>query len=308
MSSDLHIPRVSIGLPVYNGERYLASAVESILSQDFSDFELLIGDNGSTDSTPEICARYGDRDPRVRVYRSPENKGAAWNYNRLVDLARGHYFKWAADDDLLDPSFLSRCVEVLDTDPGCVLSYTGVLEIDENGTPLRDYRFPGRYAESPEPIERVTSVLGEHTMCYEIFGLLRRQQLADTSRIGPYYGSDRTLLVELAAVGRFAKVQQVLFRSREHPHRMRYASDWTAWHDTALAGRPTLPTWRLLREYARVIWALPAPVRKKGRGMAALVRWATSRRGFLLRQLALWALHRSIVARPVLRLRHSGRK
>ena len=295
------LPRVSIGLPVHNGQRYLARTIESILAQDFPDFELLIGDNGSTDLTADICARYAARDPRVRVHRSVQNKGAAWNYNRLVDLARGEYFKWAADDDLLEPTFLSRCVQAMDADPQCALSYCGVLEIDADGEPRREYAFPARYAEDAEPVRRVVSVVAEHTMCYEVFGLMRREQLAGTSRIGPYYGSDRTLLAEVAALGRFVRVPQVLFLSREHPHRMRYAADWTAWHDTARAGRPTLPTWRLLGEYARLVWGLPAPAREKARGLAAVARWATSRRGFLLRQLALWSLHRSVVGRPVLK-------
>ncbi|HLR96223.1 MAG TPA: glycosyltransferase, partial [Jiangellaceae bacterium] len=78
-----HAPRVTIGLPVFNGERYLEAAIDSILAQDFQDFELLLADNASTDATLEICERAAARDPRVTVHRSEANRGAAWNYNRV---------------------------------------------------------------------------------------------------------------------------------------------------------------------------------------------------------------------------------
>ncbi len=87
-------PRVSIGLPVFNGERYLARAIDSILAQDFRDLELVVCDNASTDRTAEICAAYARRDPRVRYHRNPRNLGAGPNYDRCFHLARGEYFKW----------------------------------------------------------------------------------------------------------------------------------------------------------------------------------------------------------------------
>ncbi len=85
-------PRVSIGLPVFNGERYLARAIDSVLGQDFRDFELIICDNASTDRTAEICAAYARRDARVRYVRNPRNLGAGPNYDRCFHLARGTYF------------------------------------------------------------------------------------------------------------------------------------------------------------------------------------------------------------------------
>jgi glycosyltransferase involved in cell wall biosynthesis len=110
-------PTVSIGLPVYNGARYVREAIDSILSQEGVDLELIIGDNGSTDATPRICREVAAGDRRVRYLRSEENRGASWNYNRLVEEARrAEYFKWAPHDDVIGPGYLKGCVDVLDRD------------------------------------------------------------------------------------------------------------------------------------------------------------------------------------------------
>ena len=98
-------PRVSLGFPVYNGERYLAAALDSLLGQTFRDLEVVICDNASTDRTAELCAAYAARDARVRYHRNPTNLGAAPNFNRTFELSRGEYFKWAAHDDVCAPTF-----------------------------------------------------------------------------------------------------------------------------------------------------------------------------------------------------------
>src|SRR6185295_20414870 len=99
-------PRVSIGLPVFNGEQLLRQAVDSLLAQTFSDFELVISDNGSTDGTEAICREYAARDSRIRYLREPENRGGSWNFSRLPPLARGEYFRWSCHDDICEPTHL----------------------------------------------------------------------------------------------------------------------------------------------------------------------------------------------------------
>ena len=99
-------PRLSVGLPVYNGETYIGQSIESLLGQSYEDFELIISDNASTDSTADICRHYGKQDPRIRYVRQPRNIGLSPNHNFVVQQARGEYFKWAAADDLCAPTFL----------------------------------------------------------------------------------------------------------------------------------------------------------------------------------------------------------
>ena len=101
------MPRVSIGLPIYNGENFLGDAVESLLAQTFTDFELVLVDNASTDGTAAMCERFVARDKRVRYHRNPQNIGGAPNFNLAFQLAdRAPYFKWAAHDDRHLPDFL----------------------------------------------------------------------------------------------------------------------------------------------------------------------------------------------------------
>jgi glycosyltransferase involved in cell wall biosynthesis len=131
------MPRVSLAMPVYNGENYVAEALDSILAQDFADFELIITDNASTDSTEAICRDYARRDPRIRYHRHPRNLGAAPNYNSGYELATGEYLKWCAHDDRISANYLSECVRLLDADPQVALAFGRTQCIDGAGAPLR---------------------------------------------------------------------------------------------------------------------------------------------------------------------------
>jgi glycosyltransferase involved in cell wall biosynthesis len=113
-------PKVTIGLPVRNGERFLERAIDSVLGQTFDDLEPVISDNASTDRTQEICASYASRDPRVRVFRNDPDIGVLRNFNRLVELARGEYFRWLGVDDWLELDYVSECVAALDANPHCI--------------------------------------------------------------------------------------------------------------------------------------------------------------------------------------------
>src|ERR1700726_2570792 len=97
--------KVSLGLPVYNGERFVKHAIQSVLDQTFSDFELIISDNASTDSTPDTCEEFARKDPRVPYIRQEINIGAKANFNRVFEYSRGEYFKWVAADDVCGPRY-----------------------------------------------------------------------------------------------------------------------------------------------------------------------------------------------------------
>jgi glycosyltransferase involved in cell wall biosynthesis len=116
-------PKVSIGMPVFNGEPFIREALDSLLAQTFSDFELIISDNGSTDGTEAICREYAATDPRIRYVRQPKNRGALFNFQFVLDEARGEYFMWAAHDDRRLPEFLRLALEVFAEDNSCGLVF-----------------------------------------------------------------------------------------------------------------------------------------------------------------------------------------
>ena len=175
-------PVVSIGLPVFNGENYLACAIESILAQSFTDFELIISDNASTDDgTSDICRTYAARDARVRHVRNPRNIGAAANFNSALAQAAGRYCKWMAHDDVLAPDFLATSLTTLQAQPDAVLCYSAADIIDRHGGLMftDDSRLPG--TERPRPSDRFAEAVINQHMCFPIFALIRAEALR-TSR------------------------------------------------------------------------------------------------------------------------------
>jgi len=271
-------PRVSIGIPVFNAEEFLAGALDSVLGQTFQDFEVILSDNASTDRTAEICRAYADRDPRIRYSRNDRNLGAAPNFNRVFELSSGEYFGWLAHDDLYAPEFLSRCVDLLDADPDVVLCYSKVRIVDAAGNVLREYSDRLRSGNSPEPCLRFRNlVLADH-WCREVFGLMRADALRKTRLIGHYAMSDRPLLAELAILGRFRQIDEFLFLSREHARRsVRLHADLrsrAAWFDPSNAARFLLPHWRILAEYAKTPGRFPLPWRQRACCYVGVLRWA----------------------------------
>lgn len=141
-------PRLSIGLPVYNGEEYLAQSLDALLGQTYEDFELVISDNASTDGTRDICRRYAARDSRIRYLGLPRNIGAAPNHNHVFTECRGELFKWASHDDLYARDLLRRCVETLDERPEVILAHSGQAVIDGDGKVKVPYEY-GLATDSP---------------------------------------------------------------------------------------------------------------------------------------------------------------
>jgi glycosyltransferase involved in cell wall biosynthesis len=209
-------PRVSVGVPVFNGEGYLAQALDSILAQTYSDFELIISDNASTDRTEEICRAYAARDRRIRYFRKEANRGAAGNFNRVFELSLGEYFKWAAHDDVCAPEFLERCVEVLDQDPSVVLCYPRTKVIDEHGKVIQKC-IVRLNTDSTKRHERFYDMIGVEHWCFQVFGMIRSRALRMTPLIANYTGSDRNLLAELSLMGRVVEIPEYLFFRRDHP-------------------------------------------------------------------------------------------
>src|SRR5438445_8113198 len=123
-------PKVSIGMPVYNGEQFLHKRIDSLLAQTFQNCELIISDNASTDSTPSICNEYLKKDKRIRYFRQERNMGVIWNFNFVLDQAKSDYFMWAAVDDIISSNYLEKNIEILESDKNVVGS-TSKMEIYE---------------------------------------------------------------------------------------------------------------------------------------------------------------------------------
>jgi len=254
------VPRVSVGMFVRNGGRFLEEAIASILAQDFEDIELIISDNGSTDSTLQVCRRFAQADGRVRYYRSSSNRGAAWNANRVFELARGEYFRWATHDDFLAPSCIGRCVAALDSDPGAVLCYPKTMLVDEYGRELGGYEDNLDLCEEA-PHQRLRRLLRELRLCNAVFGLIRSSALRSVRPMGNYNASDTVLLAELSLAGRFVELPDRLFYRRYHAGMSCRAhsslDDRAAWFDPANRGkrRNAFYNLRLMTEHLRGIGA-----------------------------------------------------
>jgi glycosyltransferase involved in cell wall biosynthesis len=222
-------PKISLGMPVYNGAAFLRETLESLLQQTFSDFELIISDNASTDATEKICREFAQRDSRIRYERLDTNLGAVANFNRLVDLASGEYYKWVAADDLCLPDFLASTFKLMEADPETVWVHTSFGKIDQHGKILRqddeaaDQLAHSSQAGQPRPFhdadarrKRFKGVLLGTTWCADIFGLIRKSVLDKTARFPACFGAEKVLLGELALWGKYRHVNETLFYQRVH--------------------------------------------------------------------------------------------
>ncbi len=280
------LPAISIGLPVYNGEPFLEQAIESVLNQTYRNFELVISDNGSTDGTEAICRSYGAKDSRIRYARSKKNRGAAWNYNRTFELARGRYFRWFAADDILAGTLLEKSADVLDSRPEVVLCFTGIVDIDSEGNEL-EVKYSTVQSDAPEANQRFKG-LGEvrpsHN-CEEVFGLVRSEVLAKTKLIDNYPDSDRTLLAELGLYGPFFEIREPLFLHRLHDRGSVTANptrhDRISWFDPGKARKLVFPNWRQL--YEMLLVPLRVPLSPKDRLLCYrhMLTWIRRRRKHL---------------------------
>jgi glycosyltransferase involved in cell wall biosynthesis len=209
------VPRVGIGMPVYNGEPYVRQSIESLLNQTFGDFELVIADNASTDGTEAICREYVARDPRVRYVRNPANLGGPGNFRRVFALCRGEYHKWSTADDFWDPTAVEKCVAVLDAEPEVVLAYPKTRLVDVNGRPF-DTHDDHLLLRDPSPSARCITVLETSTLCHAHLGVIRRAAMRRTGLIGGELASDIRFLAELSLHGKFVVVPEYLFFRRFH--------------------------------------------------------------------------------------------
>ena len=303
--SQSRTPRVSIGLPVHNGEPFLEATLDALLTQTFDDFELIISDNASTDRTGALCCAYAERDRRIRYTRLPKNIGAAGNWNRVLQLASAPYFKWAAHDDLHQPEFIARCAQALDADPTVVLAYPRAITIDDEGRVVT-----GAWGARPEfsaavPLARFAAGLSRprDPLPLPLFGVARADSLRRTGLMDSRPNCDRMILAELSLYGRFRELAEPLFLQRDHSRRAgpRLAgnpAEAVYFWDPSRHGKVGYPHWGLLGRLLGAVARAPLTRGQRVRCYAAVLTWARAHSAHLREDLLLASQHLPLLGPP----------
>jgi glycosyltransferase involved in cell wall biosynthesis len=259
-----------MGVPVFNGEAGLARCLDSLLNQDYPNLEIVISDNGSTDGTAAIAERYRLADSRIRYFRTEQNFGAPWNFNRVFELSSGKYFAWAAHDDQRERTFVSACAARLEVAPAAVLcAGHAAVSIEPSDDILYVTRFDGVDGTS-DVVHRYRETL-RRLPPTAFYGLYRSSALRKTAMFRPVIATDLAFLQEVMIQGPIIQVPQVLFR-----YRARKA--WNTIHqDTRFfLGIDTKPWWYVpfvmlfLDQWTRLMRA-PVSLRVRARLAVVLV-------------------------------------
>lgn len=283
---------MTIGVPVYNGANYLERALSSLAAQTYEDFRVLISDNASTDDTEQIARSFVDADDRFEYWRNDQNIGAVPNYDKVFYAATSPYFKWAAHDDWIEPRFLEVCVAALDENPNASLAYTGARQVDEDDNETQAL-IAHSDASSPDPIERFREVVRRERLNLPIFGLMRRDVLGRTHLQGSYHASARVLLAELALLGPFIRIPEVLFVHRNHPagslRSFGDAHGVRKWYDTSSTSKGYMPRWMYLNGLAKAAEVAPLSFGQRMAVKAEAARWGVSKPKALVGDLVIAA-------------------
>lgn len=252
-------------MPVYNGETYLRAAIDPLLAQTYRDFELVISDNASTDATEPICRAYAEADPRVRYYRNPENVGASDNYNRVFRLARGIYFKWASSNDHCEPTFLEKCVAVLEQRADVVVAYPRTRLMRGSPDRAEDYE-DGLDLQEESACLRFRRFLERVRLNNVMNGVIRAEALASTHLVKPFFWSDVNMMAELTLYGKFVEVPEYLFYRRmeqESTTALKKGKDLLAHYDPNLKRRMLFQHWKVQGAYLSSAVRARLPLREK---------------------------------------------
>ncbi|MBB5872075.1 glycosyltransferase involved in cell wall biosynthesis [Allocatelliglobosispora scoriae] len=285
-------PRVTIGFPVFNDHHYLPLAFDSLRAQEFTDFEVVVCDNGSSDGSWAICEKYAELDPRWRIERNPVNVGINGNFNKILGLARGEFFRLAAHDDLMAPTLIGRSVEALDAHPEAVLAYPGTVVIDGDGNETT-YWDGDIDLTDPSPTRRLVTIAGRWRLANEVMGMVRTEVLRRTDPRSPYLSSDIATMIELVARGPFVRIDEPLFFRRIHAKSTfgaeRSKDDVAGWHaETKAPAKRKEP--RAGSDYNRLARGIAGSLIK-----AEDLPWSVRIPGMLAFQ-SVWAVRRSRIA------------
>ena len=279
--------RVSFGMPVYNGAKWLAATIQSVLAQTFRDFELAICDNASSDETEAICREFAARDPRVRYERNAENIGLANNFNRAFLLTRGAYFKWMCCGDLIDPRFAERCARVLDERPEVVLAYPATRLFTDDPAQGQDSRDPFDL-DTQDPADRFRRYTLDAKLNNIMHGLYRAEALRGTKLYRTFLAADYNMIAELILHGRVARLDEVLNFRRMRPEtttKFLDAQGQRSMYRPKDPGRMRYQEWRRAFDYYGIALRAPVTLSQRLRLMAFLTRRALWMRHALFEEL-----------------------
>ena len=259
-----HQPRVSFAIPVCNAERFLARAIDSLLAQDFEDFEIVVCDNASTDGTRDLMLGYSQRDRRVRYIRNEENIGQIENFNRVCELARGDFVRWMGADDWLEPDYAGKCVAAIDARPDAVGVTTQWRYMDDEGK-VDFLDVPGPRVDAPTPLRRLhitLRLLQNGELLFDpIYSLIRRNALKRSGMLPVNRWTDRLLAFELCLIGPFCHLDDFLAtrRNAREPRKVRIER----WHKRYKGWKKREHRWMLYMNYARIVKRTPLPPGQK---------------------------------------------
>lgn len=280
-------PRVSVGMPVYNTEKYVGAAIEAHLNQTYSDFELILTDNASTDRTEEICRSYAAKDPRVIYVRNPQNLGASANYRRCFELATGEFFRWTPSDDLVSPNLLRLAVDVLDRDQSVFVAYARTKLINGEGSVIGDID-ENLHLMDDRPSNRWKGVLRNLRMGNLHYGLCRAAFLRKTGLLRNYGGGDIPLICEMSLYGKFFEMPDAFFYRRMHEaasSAMKNSADIMALYDPKNRKKLRMYYWSQLIDNLISVVRAPISTMEKMRILGFEAHWVFRGRREYLREL-----------------------
>jgi len=294
-------PLITIGLPVYNSERYLKQSLDSLLAQTYADFVLIISDNASTDGTGEICRQYAANDRRVIYTRNDVNIGNPRNFNRVAGLASTRYLKWSTADDYWAPSFLERALEIMERDTTLALCYPQAVIVDADGANPQNYDDVMHLVQE-DPAERFMTVVERIELAHQHLGLMRLSCLRQTHLLGLHTGSDINLLAELTLYGKIYELPERLFFRRFHKDsgswkRGDKAHEARRYHGSDRKDAAALTRWRSHRDFFTAVRSSPLPLGSKLRLYKFLARRASWDRREIAQELSEYAREKLMPAR-----------
>ncbi len=280
--------RLTFGIPVYNGERYLPAALDSLRAQDLEDIRIVISDNGSTDGTQEYCRAVAAEDPRIDYHRYDDNRGGIWNYGNVLTLTQTELFSWMAADDIKLPGFARASIEALDAaGPGAVFSCPRTRIIDGQGVVYEDLNDEAMGMDAATAHERIRNMLRAQAS-HPMYGVIRMDALRKTRGVLSVLGDDMVLLVELLCQGTMALAPEQLFLQRRHDEQVSVQGvGATSWFAPTQKPNRTFPELRTDIELYRGVAHSELPWREKMRCWATLgPSWAFRRWRAVARDVA----------------------